>query len=132
MKKLLVPMMLGFGVAMALLIGRRMSTDAMAVVIGVAVGVASSVPTSLLLIALLRRERMLTGLEGGAETWGRSGRSGAPVQAPLQAPSVVVLNASDLAGMRREAPQIPMPPVELIQDGGLRRLRVVGEDEEWG
>ena len=126
MKKLLVPMMLGFGVAMALLIGRRMSTDAMAVVIGVAVGVASSVPTSLLLVALLRRERMLTGLAGGAESWGSTGRGGAPVQAP----SVVVLNASDLAGVRREAPQIPMPPVELIQDGGLRRLRVVGE-EQW-
>jgi hypothetical protein len=45
----------------------------------------------------------------------------------VQAPSVVVLNASDLMGARRE-PQIPMPPVELIQDGGLRRLRVVGED----
>ena len=128
MKKLVVPLMLGFGVVLALIIGRRMSTDAMAVVIGVAVGVASSVPTSLLLVALLRRERMLTGLAGRAESWGSTGRGGAPVQAP----SVVVLNASDLAGVRREAPQIPMPPVELIQDGGLRRLRVVGEDEEWG
>jgi hypothetical protein len=49
----------------------------------------------------------------------------------VQPPSVVVLNASDLAGLRREAPQIPLPPVDLIQDGGLRRLRVVGEDEEW-
>ena len=127
MKKLLVPLMLGFGVALALLIGRRMSTDAMAVVIGVAVGVASSVPTSLLLVALLRRERMLTGLASGAESWGSTGRGGAPVQAP----SVVVLNASDLVGGRREAAQIPMPPVDLIQDGGLRRLRVVGEDEEW-
>jgi len=122
MKKLLVPLMLGFGMALALVIGRRMSTDAMAVVLGVAVGVASSVPTSLLLMALLRRERALTSLSGGAE-------HGGPVLA--QPPSVVVLNASDLAGVRREAPQIPMPPVELIQDGGLRRLRVVGEDEKW-
>jgi hypothetical protein len=127
MKKLMVPMMLGFGVAMALLIGRRMSTDAMAVVIGVAVGVASSVPTSLLLVALLRRERVLSSLQGGAE------RGGAYLgaQPPVQPPSVVVLNASDLAGARRELPQIPMPPVGLVQDGGLRRLRVVGEDEEW-
>jgi len=91
------------------------------------VGVASSVPTSLLLVALLRRERVLTGLQGGADSGGSSLRSGAPVQTP----SVVVLNASDLVGGRREAAQIPMPPVELIQDGGLRRLRVVGEDEEW-
>jgi hypothetical protein len=99
-----------------------MSTDAMAVVIGVAVGVASSVPTSLLLMALLRRERLLTAQSGGVERGG---------QALVQPPSVVVLNASDLAGARREAPQIPLPPVDLLQDGGLHRLRVVGEDEEW-
>jgi hypothetical protein len=127
MKKLIVPMMLGFGVALALLIGRRMSTDAMAVVIGVAVGVASSVPTSLLLVALLRRERVLSSLQGGVDSGGTLPRG----QISGQLPSVVVLNASDLAGLRREAPQIPMPPVELVQDGGLRRLRVVGEDEEW-
>jgi hypothetical protein len=127
MKRVIVPLMLGFGMALALVIGRRMSTDAMAVVIGVAVGVASSVPTSLLLVALLRRERALTSMSGGAERGG--GYLGA--QAPVQPPSVVVLNASDLAGMRREAPPAPLPPVGWVQDGGLRRLRVIGEDEEW-
>jgi hypothetical protein len=126
MKRAIVPLMLGFGIALALLIGRRMSTDAMAVVIGVAVGVASSVPTSLLLVALLRRERVLTSLQGGAERGGYLG-----TQPPAQPPSVVVLNASDLAGTRREVPPVPLPPVGLVQDGGLRRLRVVGDDEEW-
>jgi hypothetical protein len=124
MKKLLVPLLLGFGMALALIIGRRMSTDAMAVVIGVVVGVASSVPTSLLLVALLRRERAMP-LAGGAE------RGGPAFGMQAQPPSVVVLNASDLMGARQEAPQIPMPPVGLVQDGGLRRLRVVGDDEEW-
>jgi hypothetical protein len=126
MKRVIVPLMLGFGMALALVIGRRMSTDAMAVVIGVAVGVASSVPTSLLLVALLRRERTLTSLQGGAERGGYLGS-----QQPVQPPSVVVLNASDLAGVRREAPPVPLPPVGLVQDGGLRRLRVVGQDEDW-
>lgn len=126
MKRVIVPLMLGFGLALALVIGQRMSTDAMAVVIGVAVGVASSVPTSLLLVALLRRERALTSLQGGPE---RSGYLGA--QSPAPPPSVVVLNASDLAGARREAPPVPLPPVGVMQDGGLRRLRVVGDDEEW-
>ena len=55
MKKAIPLLLLGFGVALAVIIGQRMSTDAMAVVIGVAVGVAASVPTSLLLVALLRR-----------------------------------------------------------------------------
>ena len=69
----------------------------------------------------------MSSLQGGAE------RGGAYLgtQAPVQPPSVVVLNASDLVGARREAPHIPMPPVGLVQDGGLRRLRVVGEDAEW-
>jgi len=125
MKKLIVPLMLGFGMVLALVIGQRMSTDAMAVEIGVAVGVASSVPTSLLLVALLRRERALTSLQGGSEA------GGASLRGQAQPPSVVVLSAGDLMGARREAPQVPLPPVGMVQDGGLRRLRVVGEDEEW-
>ncbi len=26
---------------------------------------------------------------------------------------------------------LPQPPVELLQDAGLRRLRVVGDEDEW-
>lgn len=44
MKYALPLLMLGLGVGLAVIIGQRMSTDAMAVVIGVAVGVAASVP----------------------------------------------------------------------------------------
>lgn len=43
------------GVALAVVIGQRMSTDAMAVIIGVAVGVVASIPTSLLVMAAMRR-----------------------------------------------------------------------------
>jgi hypothetical protein len=126
MKRAIVPLMLGFGMVLALVIGRRMSTDAMAVVVGVAVGVASSVPTTLLLVALLRRERALMSIQGPPE---RNGYLGA--QAPAQPPSVVVLNAGDLAGLRREPQPVPLPPVGMVPDGGLRRLRVVGQDEDW-
>jgi len=44
-----------FVVTLAVVIGQRMSTDAMAVVIGVIFGVAASIPTSLLIIAASRR-----------------------------------------------------------------------------
>lgn len=47
-------------VAMAVVIGNRMSTDAMAVVIGVVFGVAASIPTSLLVIAASRRSERPT------------------------------------------------------------------------
>ena len=122
MKKIIVPLMLAFGVTLAAIVGQRMSADAMAVVIGVAVGVAASVPTSLLLVALLRRERV------GA--W-RAEPPAAPA-AQLPAPNVIVLNPADLLGARRAPPYVPLPPPELsAADGGMRRLRIVGDDENW-
>lgn len=120
MKKIIIPVMLGFGAAMALIIGQRMSTDAMAVVIGVAVGVASSVPTSILLMALLRRER------AGASSW----RQETPPPPQIQTPNFIVLNPSDLVNGRTPQMQVPMPP-NYGTDGGLRRLRVVGDDDDW-
>ncbi len=122
MKKLIIPVMLGFGVAMALIIGQRMSTDAMAVVIGVIVGVASSVPTSILLMALLRRERV------GMSSW----RQEAPPPPQIQQPNFIVLNPSDLvSGRNPQMQQVPMPPPNYGSDGGLRRLRVIGDEDEW-
>jgi len=122
MKKIIVPLMLAFGVTLAAIVGQRMSADAMAVVIGVAVGVAASVPTSLLLVALLRRERV------GA--W--RPEPPAPAAPQFPAPHLIVLNPADLLGARREAPYVPLPPPELsAADGGMRRLRIVGDDENW-
>jgi hypothetical protein len=57
MKTLLLVVGLGFGLMMAYIIGERMSIDAMAVVLGVAVGIVASIPTTLLLVALVRRSR---------------------------------------------------------------------------
>ena len=119
MKKVVVPAMLGFGIVLALIIGQRMSTDAMAVVIGVAVGVASSVPTSILLMALLRRER------AGMST----GRQEPPPQ--LQPPNFILLNPTELMSARSPQLHAPLPPPEYAVDAGLRRLRVVGDEEEW-
>ena len=122
MKKLVLPLMLAFGVALAIIIGQRMSTDAMAVVIGVAVGVAASVPTSLLLVAMLRRER---------QAW-RSEPPSEPQPHPqLQQPNVIVLNPNDFAARRDPYQHVPLPPPESSMDGGMRRLRVVGDDDEW-
>jgi hypothetical protein len=122
MKRLALPAMIGFGVALALIIGQRMSTDAMAVVIGVAVGVTASVPTSLLLVAMLRRERAV----------GTNWRVEASAPQPqLPQPNIIVLNPADLLAGRNGQMQVPQPPLELQLDGGLRRLRVIGDDEEW-
>jgi hypothetical protein len=42
-------------VALAILIGTRISTDAMALVVGIVCGIGASIPTSLLMIFLLTR-----------------------------------------------------------------------------
>ena len=55
MRRIFIPMLFGFGTMLALVIGQRLTQDAMAVVLGVAVGVAASVPVSILLVALVRR-----------------------------------------------------------------------------
>jgi len=127
MKRVIVPVMLGFGVTLALVIGQRMTTDAMAVVLGVAVGVAASVPTSILLVALAQRGRAQRAAGGRLE----------PAQAayalpPQQQPNIIVLNPGDVLGQRNgQSAYLPQPPAELLQDAGLRRLRVVGDEDEW-
>lgn len=120
MKRALALLMLGFGITMAVIIGKRMSTDAMAVVVGVIVGVAASIPTSLLLVALLRRERRPSGSDMPAM----------PAFPPPAQPPVIVINPGNGNG-RHGQQWAPLPPDGWNEDGGLRRLRVVGDDDEW-
>ena len=128
MKRVIVPVMLGFGVTLALVIGQRMTTDAMAVVLGVAVGVAASVPTSILLVALVRRSQR----EAGGRLEPAQAAQAAYALPPQQQPNIIVLNPGDLLGQRTgQSAYLPQPPAELLQDAGLRRLRVVGDEDEW-
>lgn len=126
MRRALIPLMLGFGATLAFVIGQRLTTDAMAVVLGVAVGVATSVPTTVLLMALLRRATREAG-------WRPEPTPAAPPAYPqMQQPNIIVLNPADLLGQRgSQPPYIPPPALEFQQEAGLRRLRVVGDDEEW-
>lgn len=55
MRRVFVPILVSCGVTLALVIGARLTPDSLAVVLGVAVGVAASVPTSILLVALIWR-----------------------------------------------------------------------------
>jgi len=128
MKRVIVPVMLGFGVTLALVIGQRMTTDAMAVVLGVAVGVAASVPTSMLLVALVRRAQR----ESGGRLEPAPAAPAAYALPAQQQPNIIVLNPGDLLGQRNgQAAYLPQPPAELLQDAGMRRLRVVGDEDEW-
>lgn len=111
-----------FGVTLAVVIGNRMSTEAMAVVIGVICGVVASIPMSVILLVitgrLLGTERRSTPTE---EARGQ-------VITGQAYPPVVVVGPSlpyGLAGQHLApylAPEaMPSPP---------RRFEIVGEEAE--
>ncbi len=115
-----------FAVALAVVIGNRMSADAMAVVVGVVCGVGASVPTCLLLVwALVRRAQ---GMAAGAEGRGRNGPG-------VNYPPVVVVNPG--YGSQGYGPALGMispPPAQLAGAneplaGGPRTFKVVGDEE---
>jgi len=106
-----------FAAVLAVVVGRQMSTEAMAVVVGVVCGVAASIPTSLLLlVALTRRSREHV---GGVER--RAGQGNHP-------PVVVIQGGGSPPGLPSgqqagywPAP-IPGPPAD-------RQWHVIGGDD---
>jgi len=106
-----------FAVTLAIIIGKQMTTEAMAVVIGVVCGVAAGIPTSVLLLVALGRRDSLRARE---ETAAR--------QAPASYPPVVVIQGG---GMQ---PQLPAPssgywPAPNTAPLVSRKFHVVGGEE---
>ena len=75
-KHIMLLMAVAFGVTLAVMIGKRMSSEAMAVVIGVVCGLLAAIPTTVLLtLALTRGERL--GPESGRNRDARRPEAGA-------------------------------------------------------
>ena len=127
MKRLLALTIIAGGMTLAVVIGQRMSTDAMAVVIGVVFGVAASIPTSLLIVAATRGRREPIHLSGPDPR----------LPAVDSRPQIYVVTPPMQAGVGQSAPwlqaamQPPLPPAGYSQTESSRRFRVVGEDEYW-
>jgi hypothetical protein len=110
-----------FALGLAVVVGNRMSADAMALVMGVMCGVLASVPTSLLLIWALGRRGQANG--AGMDSQARGGHG-------MQYPPVVVVNPGTGYG----GPQYGPPPLmgverSLPMPSGPRQFKVVGEEE---
>jgi hypothetical protein len=56
-KAILLIVLLAFAISLAVVVGQRLSSEAMAVIIGVVAGVAASIPTSLIVVWVALRVR---------------------------------------------------------------------------
>jgi drug/metabolite transporter (DMT)-like permease len=100
-----------FMVALAIVVGKQMSADAMAVVIGVVCGIAASIPTSLAMLMLLNRRQ----------------EQPDPQRSMPQVPSVMIVNP----GGGAPAPYFQQPAQQYLpplQTGG-RHFQVLGAEE---
>ena len=114
MKKFLFIIGVVFAVTLAAVMGLRMSPDAMAVVIGIICGVLASIPTSALLVWVMRqRDRQLETQLGPARQYS-------------QFPPVVVVNGQGTHGFNG-APVAPQLPAG-ITNGGPRNFKVIGQE----
>lgn len=119
----LIPLSLMAGVVtLAIIIGQRMSTDAMAVMVGVVFGVAASIPTSLLIALAMR------GARRPEPPYRRDDYQPSP-----PAPQIYVVNPGQLAPGSPTAgqPALPQPPAGYYVAEPTRRYKVVGESEYW-
>jgi hypothetical protein len=118
MGKVAVLLLLVFVVTLAVVVGERMSTDAMAVVVGVVCGVAAGIPMSvLLMLALRRRDR-----EAQEAMYAQT-----KAQYPGPNPPVVVIQGG--------APAANLPPPyypvhTTVDEPTHRRFRVIGESDD--
>lgn len=113
MKRFLLVISIAFSVALAVVVGTRISPDAMAVIIGIICGVLASIPTSVILVWVLRqRDRQL-------ETQYGLMRNGS------QYPPVVVVNGQGTNGYGSPAP--PVLAAGNIPSGG-RDFKVIGQE----
>lgn len=106
-----------FAAVLAIFVGRQMSTEAMAVVVGIVCGVTASIPTSfLLLVVLTRRDR-----EGTERRQRQTGQTNQP--------PVVVIQGGGAAPGLQAGPQAGYWPAPVPSSEAERQWNVVGGDD---
>ena len=101
---------MAFAVTLAVIVGNRLSDEALAVLSGAVCGVGAAIPTSLLIVAVSRRrdER----------------RAAAPAPQPSPYPPIVVV--APPGGQQRPSDWNALPP--SLSAPGRRHFNVVGEE----
>lgn len=109
----------GFAIALGVVVGNRLSSEAMAVVVGVMCGVLASIPVSVMVLVLTRR------LNGAS----RSGAS-VPVAQGMAYPPVIVIQPDG----RRHDSRFALPwdaPAGVEKQPWQRSFTVVGDEDEF-
>ena len=113
--QLIALLALGFVVTLGVMIGTRMSSDAIAILVGVIAGVVASIPTALLLTAVTRRR----------EPRVQMGRYQEPRRA---APPVIVVTAGNVP--QGQLPYGTSYGYPAPQPRAQRQFHVMGLDQE--
>lgn len=112
MKRIFLIIGIIFAVTLAIVFGMRVSADALAVIVGVVLGILAGIPTTLLVIFVMTRQR--PGLNPGGYP---------PVSAQ---PPVVIINATDRASMT--SPSTPALSLPYATEP-TRKWTVIGDTE---
>ncbi len=115
MRRVIALALVGFTVSLAVVIGNRLSSEALAVVTGIVCGVLASVPTSVLLLIMARR---------------LSNEHSQPPQPPQATyPPVIVINPN--AGQPHRPPDPFLdPPASRPTNYLPRDFKIIGEENE--
>ena len=129
-KQVVVLLMVAFVVTLGVMVGLRLSSDAIAVLVGVIAGVAASIPCALLLMAVTRRRQDEWEEEDGDEPgWARE------YDPRHAAPPVIVVTPGNAAPQQLpawasgQANWFPAPGYGAPSHS-QRQFRVMGLDEE--
>jgi hypothetical protein len=115
-KQVAIVLSVVFAATLAIVVGKEMSSDAMAVVVGVVCGVAAGIPTSLLLmVALTRRDPS----RGERTARGRQG----------DYPPVVVVQGGGASQGLPQGPQAGYWPSPMPESSMDRQWQIVGGDD---
>jgi len=109
MKRGLVVISLAVGITFTIILGIRISTDALAVIVGVALGILASVPTTVIVMFIITRQQS------------RLQRFTTQASQP---PPVIVVNAAD-----RNQPYLPPALPASTPASGPRKWTVIGDEE---
>jgi len=119
MRGLIALGIIAFMAGLGVIVGNRMSSEAMAVVVGVVCGVLAGIPTAVLMLVIVRAQQ-----RGTAKGRGGDER---PVQPAASYPPVIVVNP----GGHQQLPRQDAGAVEgdwRALEAPRREFRVIGEE----